>query len=131
MVTTEQFWIGADVGFWLWIRVNVLGVSSGGPGTVWWAGLLVCLSDGCLRLWLVWVCGLSVQGGGITEQLKPGREEGQLSAEKTIFSSAHVFWFCFYVKCFELHLMYELSDRNTLIIKHNDFDMLIMRSYSL
>lgn len=75
--------MGADGWFWFWVRVHGLGVSCGGPEAVWWADLLVRLSDDCLRLWLVWVCGQCVQGGGVTEQLKPGREEGLLRPEQT------------------------------------------------
>lgn len=61
-VTTEQFWLR--------FRVVVLGVISGGPQAVWGAGVLCCLSQDRLRL--------HVQGGGVTEQLKPGREEGNI-----------------------------------------------------
>lgn len=76
VVTTEQFRMGVAEGFWLWLRAHVLRVSSGSPDAVWWAGLMVCLSDDRLRRWLVWVCGGCVEGGGVTEKLKPEREEG-------------------------------------------------------
>lgn len=99
VVTTEKFWMRVDGGFWLWVRVHVLRGSSGGPGAVWWTGLLVCVSDKCLRLRLVRLCGQCVQGGGVTEQLKPGREEGLLSAEMSLKRS--LFLICFHVKYFE------------------------------
>lgn len=69
--------MGVGGGFCLRVKVYVLWVSSGAPWTARWAGLLVCLSDARLRLWLVWFCSPCVQGVGVTEQLKPG-VEGQL-----------------------------------------------------
>lgn len=75
VVVAKEILKRTDVGFWLWLVVNIPRGRSCTPQAVCWVGLLNCYGGRGLKLWLICVFGWCVQRGDVTKVLKSERVE--------------------------------------------------------